>query len=451
MKTKLLLLALFVTGLVTSQNVALETLSDDFTGISEITNAGDDRLFVVEQEGRIRILHTDGSVNEESFLDVSGLLSIGGERGLLGLAFHPQYAANGYFYINYTNTDGDTVLARYSRSTEDADSADPDSGLIMLTIEQPFDNHNGGCLRFGLDGYLYVAMGDGGSGGDPGNRAQNLNELLGKILRLDVNAVAPYIPASNPYVGIEGDDEIWAYGLRNPWKFSFNAQTGEIWIADVGQGNVEEINRMPASTAGVNYGWKCYEGNEVFTQGCTTEGITYTMPAAQYVHQGTSRCSVTGGYVYNGTSYPGMVGKYFFGDYCSNEIGIIDSNNTITWTQAFEGGITTFGQGNDGELYVGTASGVVSKITDTTARLNEYVNGVMELHPNPADDEIFIALNDGIAKGKASIFNVNGQLIIEQELDGRDTKIDTSKLQAGVYTLSVQTDSSLYDTKLVIR
>jgi glucose/arabinose dehydrogenase len=451
MKTKLFLLCLFIAGIAHAQVIDLELVSDAFESPSEIANAGDDRLFVVEQTGSVRILNADGSVNETDFLDVASLISTGGERGLLGLAFHPEYATNGYFYINYTNIAGNTVIARYTRATADASTADPASALIMLTVEQPFSNHNGGCLRFGIDGMLYIAMGDGGSGGDPGNRAQNKDELLGKILRLNVDIAPPYIPEDNPFVNGDGADEVWAYGLRNPWKFSFDNQTFDLWIADVGQNNVEEINYMPAPLGGgVNYGWKCFEGSEVYsTENCSVVGM-YTMPVAEYVHEGTSRCSITGGYNYKGNNSDLLFNKYIFADYCSGEIGILGSSDVIVWTPSFDENFTTFGEDNHGELYIASADGDVYRIVDTTAGLNEYAVNPFTLHPNPANDEVFVSAKDGFDSGIASVFNVNGQLVLQQEIGSGDTKIDTSRLQTGVYMLKLETGTGRYNTKLVI-
>ncbi|MHA3789624.1 PQQ-dependent sugar dehydrogenase [Flavobacterium hauense] len=446
MKTKLLLLSLFMTGMASAQTISLELFADGFDRPAEIANAGDSRLFLVEQTGRIQILNADGTTNETPFLNLSTLISTGNEQGLLGLAFHPDYVTNGYFYVDYTDGNGDTVIARYTKSTTDANAADPNSALVMLTVEQPFDNHNGGCLRFGPDGYLYIAMGDGGSGGDPGNRAQNKNELLGKILRLDVNAAAPYIPATNPYVGIDGADAVWALGLRNPWKFSFN--DGNIWIADVGQENIEEINRMSATASGINYGWKCFEGTDVYsTDNCSLVEM-YTMPVAQYEHEGTSRCSITGGYVYTGSAYPNMQGKYFFADYCTAEIGVVDGS-TLSWVGNFSGTITTFGVDANQELYA-AGSGTVYKVIDTTAGLNDFDNKLFSLYPNPAGNEVFVSAKEGFGEGLASIFNVSGQLVIEQKLGEGQTKIDTSKLQTGLYMVKLQTPTVGYNTKLVI-
>src|SRR5690349_11300457 len=247
-----------------------------------ITHAGDNRLFITEQAGRIMIY--DGTrLLPEPFLDIRNLVSSGNERGLLSLAFHPRYAQNGFFYVNYTNVSGNTVVARYSVSPADPNRANPSSAVLILGVNQPFANHNGGQMQFGPDGYLYIGLGDGGGGGDPGNRAQNLNDLLGKILRIDVDSGSPYaIPASNPFVGstnVRG--EIWSYGLRNPWRFSFDRETGDLWIADVGQGTWEEIDFQPAtSIGGENYGWRRMEGSHCFnpSTNCNNGIVSLTLP-----------------------------------------------------------------------------------------------------------------------------------------------------------------------------
>lgn len=451
MKKKLLLLSLLVSITGFSQTIDLEPFADGFTSPSEIVNAGDARLFVVEQSGHIKILNADRTTNPNDFLDVSALITFSGEQGLLGLAFHPNYATNGFFYVNYINDDGDTVVARYTKSTGNENTADPASALIMLTVEQPFENHNGGCLRFGPDGYLYIAMGDGGAGGDPGNRAQNKNELLGKLLRLNVDAAAPYIPTTNPFVGIDGADEIWAYGLRNPWKFSFNRLNDDLWIADVGQDEFEEINKMSPTTAGANYGWKCFEGNAQFdTSSCSLVEM-YTVPVAEYAHEGTSRCSITGGYVYTGSAYPNMLNKYFFADFCTGEIGMLDSENALTWKGDFDGNFTTFGEDMTGELYIATSGGSVYKIIDTSiAGLDDFANSPFKIYPNPANDELFISSKDDMPLGTANIFNISGQLVLEQQISGSDSKIDTSKLQTGVYVLSLETSGNKFNRKLII-
>lgn len=450
MKTKLLLFALLFSGIGFTQTIDLEIFAPGFSDPVEIVNAGDSRLFVVEQGGRIKVLNPDKTVNQTVFLDISGLITFGGEQGLLGLAFHPDYATNGYFYINYVNTDGNTVIARYTRSAGNQNTADPATALIMLTVEQPFDNHNGGCLRFGPDSYLYIAMGDGGSGGDPGNRAQNKNVLLGKLLRLNVDAAAPYIPTTNPFVGIDGADEIWAYGLRNPWKFSFNRMNNDLWIADVGQGVWEEINKMSSTASGVNYGWKCYEGNAVFdTSQCSLVEM-YTMPVAQYANQDSPRCSITGGYVYTGIDYPNMLNKYFFADFCTGEIGMLSSDNTLTWKGDFEDGITTFGEDLNGELYLATGNTIYKIIDTSIAATENFDTSHFSVYPNPAKDEVFIDLKNISSTGIASIFDITGKQLVQQSMQTNSTRIDTSMLQNGIYLLTIETSGSKFSSKLVI-
>ena len=286
------------------------------------TPAGDDRLFVVEQGGKIRIVRPDGTVASRPFLDISSLVSGGGEQGLLGLAFHPRYATNGRFFVNYTNRAGATVVAEF-RVSGDRDVANAASRRRLMRIAQPFENHNGGMVAFGPDGFLYVGMGDGGSGGDPGNRAQNLRSLLGKMLRIDVNGRAgsrPYrIPATNPFRGRPGvAPEIFALGLRNPWRFSFDRTRGDLWIGDVGQNSREEIDfATPARARGANFGWKRFEARSRFSDVRLSAG-RLIQPVAQYNHN--TGCSVTGGYVYRGPSIPGLDGRYLFSDFCSSQV-----------------------------------------------------------------------------------------------------------------------------------
>ena len=284
-----------------------------------------DRIFILEQRsgntGRIRIFDlTTNMLLSTPFLSLS--VSTSSEQGLLGMAFHPDYDSNGYFFINYTNTSGTTVVARYQVSSN-PNIANSGSATTVLTISQPYSNHNGGMISFGPDGYLYIGTGDGGSGGDPGNRAQDITgQLLGKMLRIDVDSLPYSIPADNPFVGVSGDDEIWAYGVRNPWRFSFDRDTGDMYIADVGQNAYEEVDVQPAnSVGGENYGWRCYEGDHAYnTSGCPGSG-TMVFPVHEYSQGGSPyRCSITGGYVYRGSAIPDLQGAYFFGEYCSNQI-----------------------------------------------------------------------------------------------------------------------------------
>jgi glucose/arabinose dehydrogenase len=325
-----------------------------------ITHSGDGsgRLYIVEQDGRIKIL-LNGTVLGTPFLNISAKVSKGGERGLLGLAFHPDYAQNGKFYVNYTNTAGDTVIARYTRSAN-PNVANP-TGSTLLTIDQPYSNHNGGMLAFGPDRYLYVGMGDGGSAGDPQNRAQNVGTLLGKILRIDVDNVDPglqyAIPPGNPYAGIAGRDEIWAIGVRNPWRFSFDSRLGDLWIGDVGQNRWEEIDRSTAASGGgwkANYGWRVVEGNTCFNPatGCNKTGKV--APITVYSH--SVGCSVTGGYVYRGLDYRGLVGGYLFGDFCSGRVWALRAHGPASQSPVLMAdtnlSISSFGEGADGKLYV---------------------------------------------------------------------------------------------------
>ncbi len=329
-----------------------------------ITGAGtgDGRLYVVEQGGRIRVVEPDGSFRPEPFLDLSDRISSGGERGLLGLAFHPRYASNGRFHVDYTDRDGNTVVSELQRSASDPLRADPASERVLLRIEQPYANHNGGMVAFGPDGYLYVGMGDGGSGGDPENRAQDPTKLLGKVLRIDVDRTGdgtPYaIPTDNPFADSGGGrPEIWALGVRNPWRFSFDRKSGDLWIGDVGQGAWEEVHRATKATGGgrgANYGWRLMEGLACYdpSEGCPTAGLT--LPVAVYGHD--AGCAVTGGYVYRGAGSPALTGGYLFGDYCSGRIWALDAAGADRQDPALllESGlsISSFGEDDDGELYV---------------------------------------------------------------------------------------------------
>jgi len=318
---------------------------------------GSGRLFIVEKAGRIRIIQ-NGQLLPVPFLDITDRVgSSSNEQGLLGLAFHPNYAQNGRFFVNYTNTSGNTVIARF-QVTSDPNIADPNSELKLLGVDQPFPNHNGGSLDFGPDGYLYAGLGDGGLAGDPFGNAQKTNTLLGKILRLDIDSAERYaIPADNPF-----GNEIWAYGLRNPWRISFDKLTGDLYIGDVGQGKWEEIDYLPAgSPGGTNFGWDFREGKHDY-EGTAPAGLTE--PVAEYSHQ-EGGCSITGGYVYRG-SMPEWNGIYFYGDYCTGYVwGLINSVDGWQAQRLFETNvrITSFGQDENGEVYLLSDAGEVYKLT----------------------------------------------------------------------------------------
>lgn len=350
---------------------ALEPVADGFTRPLLVTHAGDGsgRLFVVEQGGVIWVLE-NGQRLDTPFLDVTDRVSPEArsssytERGLLGLAFHPDYAENGVFFINYTDRTGTSITSRYHVSADDPNRADPASEEQILVVEQPYANHNGGHLAFGPDGYLYLALGDGGSGGDPQGHAQNLRTLLGTILRLDVNTAEGYaIPADNPFVNREdARPEIWAWGLRNPWRFSFDRETGDLYIADVGQNAWEEVNFQPASSpGGENYGWSAYEGAQIYSGRAPASDVV--MPIAQYSHSGTGGCSVTGGHVYRGEAIPDLVGTYFYGDWCTGTIWAASQNADGSWNArpVLESGlsISSFGEDEAGELYVVDYDGAI--------------------------------------------------------------------------------------------
>jgi glucose/arabinose dehydrogenase len=357
----------------------LENYAAGFNRPVSIANAGDMRLFVLEKAGRIRIVHPDGSIQAKPFLDIRDRVDDSApEQGLLGLAFHPRYYENGFFYVNYTNTSAGVLRTRISRFSVTAapDIADATSEKILLTVDQPYKNHNAGRISFGPDGYLYIPLGDGGSGGDPGNRAQNNSLLLGKISRIDVDSMSGSpsdckgigtgeytIPNDNPLIDGAGGvcDEIWATGLRNPWQSTFDMLTGDLFIADVGQSTVEEVNYQLASSAGgENYGWRCYEGTlEYNTSGCAAPE-DYTFPVFQYQRpSGYGDCSVTGGYVYRGQKYDALYGRYFLTDYCSGRFWDLQPQPDGSWQSTTHVGMpnstfgnASFGQRCDGELFV---------------------------------------------------------------------------------------------------
>jgi glucose/arabinose dehydrogenase len=347
---------------VKSDGLRLETVVSGLSNPVHVTSPpADPRLFVVEQPGRIRIVRA-GRLLAEPFLDIRDRVRSGGERGLLSVAFHPRYRENGFFYVDYTDLNGDTHIERY-RVTSNPDRADPASATLLLKIDQPYANHNGGLVLFGPDSMLYVGMGDGGSGGDPHGNGQNLAARLGKLLRLDVIHGDPYaVPRDNPFRTRAGAaPEIWAWGLRNPWRFSFDRVAGLLYIADVGQDKWEEIDAAPASAAGLNYGWNRMEGSHPFRGDGTTRELV--APIEEYDHgQG---CSITGGSVYRGHALPEVAGCYFFADYCSGWVRSLryehgKVSDRREWLHA--GDVSSFGEDAAGELYVVTLDGRVSKL-----------------------------------------------------------------------------------------
>jgi glucose/arabinose dehydrogenase len=342
---------------------------------------GSGRLFVAEQGGRVKVISRDGTVLPTPLLDISKRVSKGTEQGLLGLAFHPNFKTNGKFYVDFTNLAGDTAINEYRLSPPSSNRVTL-PGRRILTIDQPYVNHNGGDIAFGPDGFLYIGMGDGGSAGDPGNRAQSRNTLLGKILRINVNghtATRGYlIPSSNPYVGRAGRDEIWSYGLRNPWRFSIDPATGALWIGDVGQNRFEEVDRSlrgiyKVGGRGRNYGWRVLEGRHCFIPATGCSRVGKTMPLIEYAHDNPNttddNCAVTGGYVYRGNAYPLLRGQYVYGDFCSGRIWTISAGASplVKPTLRLDTSlaISSFALNGGGELYVLSLDGGIYRVGAT--------------------------------------------------------------------------------------
>ncbi len=339
--------------------IGLEVVADGLESPLFVADPGDGsgRLFVLEQAGRVRVIR-DGRLVERPYLDISDRVAAGGERGLLGLAFSPAFADDGILYLDYTDANGDTVVSELRAADPAADWADPGSERVLLRIDQPYANHNGGALAIDREGLLWIATGDGGSGGDPHDNGQRLDTLLGKLLRIDPRPGdgAPYtIPPANPFVGrADARGEIWAFGLRNPWRFSFDRGSGDLWIGDVGQSAIEEIDRLPAgSPAGPDLGWRIMEGDACYdpAEGCSRAGLV--LPVATYGHD--LGCAVTGGYVYRGTAIPALVGTYLYADYCSGTIWGLDASAERPEPRVLlESGlaVASFGEDAAGEVYV---------------------------------------------------------------------------------------------------
>ncbi|MGH9053303.1 MAG: PQQ-dependent sugar dehydrogenase [Acidimicrobiia bacterium] len=344
------------------QGLALETVAEGLSNPLLVTApAGDPRLFVVEKVGRVRIV-AEAELLSEPFLDISSLVRDSGEQGFLGLAFHPAYADNGLFFVHYSDRNGDTAVVEY-RVSDDPSRADPESARLLLSVEQPAPNHNGGTVSFGPDGYLYLGLGDGGGAGDRFGHGQDPGTLLATLLRLDVDQGDPYaIPPDNPFVDGGGAPEVWAYGLRNPWRFAFDE--GLVYIADVGQNAWEEIDVAPADQGGLNYGWPIMEGTHCFREAnCDTAGLV--QPVLEYPIPADG-CAVIGGSVYRGRAIPELAGHYFYGDLCGGWIRSFRYQDGRAVEQAEHltgvGSILSFGTDSQGELYVGVAGGTVSRL-----------------------------------------------------------------------------------------
>jgi glucose/arabinose dehydrogenase len=408
-------------------------------------NDGSNRVYVVEQTGKIKVMQNDSTVSVSStFLDVSARIVSGGEQGLLGLAFHPNYSTNRFFYIYYTKAGtGDIVIARFTRNISNPLIADSNSQLIVLTFPHPtYTNHNGGCLMFGQDGYLYAGVGDGGSGGDPNNNGQNTNVFLGKILRIDINNPSGGnnygIPPTNPFAGGGGKPEIYTYGMRNPWRFSQDPVTGIIYIGDVGQDTWEEVDIMQN---GGNYGWRIMEGDHCYNPPVNCDSTGLIMPIKNYPHSGNG-CSITGGYVYRGTRVPSLVGSYIYGDYCSCNIwrlkyvgGVVTIDEMVIPAALPSTSLSSFGVDQNNELYVCKVSlpGAIYRFkTDPIGIQNNgtVVDGfsLQQNYPNPFNPSTEIKFTLGKQDFvNISIYDPNGKLV--------ETLVNSVK-QAGAYSVT---------------
>jgi hypothetical protein len=376
MRLTLALIALALTINVAAQDAQIE-LRPVASGLEmpvAITHAGDSRLFITLQCARV-VIYDGTRILPTPFLDIRSIVMCGGEQGLLSVAFHPRYRENGFFFVYYVDLNGDLVIARYSISS-DPNRADPNSRVLILNIRHPSQpNHNGGQLQFGPDGYLYIGTGDGGGGGDQPNNAQNLTTLLGKMLRIDVDNGSPYaIPPSNPFNGLDSArDEIWAYGLRNPWRFTFDRENGDLWIADVGQNEWEEVNLQRASSiGGENYGWRRMEGAHCFNPASNCNDGSLVLPVLEYNQAGPA-CSVTGGYRYRGNEMLRLRGRYLYGDFCDGRLFVASENidGTFTSRTLLSTGttISTFGEDIRGEVYLADYDGTLFRIVDTAPPL----------------------------------------------------------------------------------
>ncbi len=440
----------------------VNTLTPFATGLNKpvcISHCGDSRLFVTDQTGYIRIIDSSGTVFSQAFLDIHQRVLYGGEQGLLGLAFHPQYLTNGYFYVNYVGAGDSTHISRFQVTAGNPDLADPQSELKLMTIFQPFGNHNGGDLHFGPDGYLYIGLGDGGSGGDPGNRSQNAMEYLGKMLRIDVDQGNPYsIPTSNPFYNHPDTlGEIWALGLRNPWRFSFDRITGDLWIADVGQNAFEEINFQPVtSSGGENYGWRCYEGNNVYNSaGCGDESA-YTFPVHTYSRG--DGCSVTGGYVYRGNTTSPFYGHYFFADYCTDQIWTLHKSEQVWVRQEFGqfsgNNFSTFGEDSDGRLYIaGLGSGTIFLVeaSPTVVSESRSVDAIKIFQPSYAGSLRVELGSIPESDVRYMLYNLNGQICFSDISKAAVFEINTGKMASGFYLLKMVVGTNSLVRKVIVR
>ena len=455
MKNILLLISAFFCLNAFSQTIELEDFADGFSSPLGLKNAGDERLFVVEQGGVIKIVDVNGTVNTIPFLDIQSIVNAGGERGLLGLAFHPGYQTNGRFFVHYSNSSGDTQISEFSVSESNPDIADPNSEVMLLTVSQPFSNHNGGTIAFGpQDGYLYIGLGDGGGGGDTNNNAQNPTLLIGKLLRIDIDSQSGGnnygIPSDNPFISDPNTrDEIWATGLRNPFRFTMDPETNSIWIGDVGQNAREEVNRASLSQAGLNYGWRCYEGNAPFnTSGCPDES-ELTFPVFDYSWNGGG--SVIGGYVYRGEWWSDLYDQYIFAD-IDGMISLLNTVNLNYVNQGqFPGTWVGFGEDIYRELYIINLGGSISRIVGVGLNISENQSNNVVVYPNPATDIVSIKLQTQQME-HLKISDIKGSILYAETLQSNQKQLNTSSFAKGMYFITITTkQGAKFVKKLMIK
>ena len=453
MKNILLLICAFFCLNALSQTIVLTNFSSGFSSPLGLKNAGDERLFVVEQGGVIKIVDLNGVVNTTPFLDIESIVNAGGERGLLGLAFHPEYQTNGRFFVHYSNNSGDTQISEFSVSSSNPDIANPNSEVMILTVPQPFSNHNGGTIAFGpQDGYLYIGLGDGGGGGDTNNNAQNPNLLIGKLLRIDIDSQSGgtnyTIPGDNPFTDDPSTrDEIWATGLRNPFRFTMDPDSNTIWMGDVGQNAREEVNRASLNQAGLNYGWRCYEGNAPFnTAGCPDES-ELTFPVFDYSWNGGG--SVIGGYVYRGQLWSDLFDQYIFAD-IDGMISTLNTTNLSYINQGnYPGTWVGFGEDINKELYIVNLGGSISKIEGVELNTPDNSDLRVLLYPNPATDFVTIKLQTQVME-KLQISDIKGGVLYAETLQSNQKELNISSFAKGMYFLTITTTNGAVVVKKLI-
>lgn len=458
-----LFLSFIFTLELTAQAYTLEALPSSFVFPVDIANTGDGRLFIVEKRGRIYILNEDGTKENTPFLNIGSKIRLGSEQGLLGLAFHPSFQENGLFYVNYTDNFDHTNISSF-KLPEGTSTVSTLSENNLLRLDQPFGNHNGGCLKFGPDGYLYIGMGDGGSRLDPQNHGQDNRTMLGTMLRVAVDENGGYaIPEDNPFF----DDsmipnEIWATGLRNPWRFSFDRATGDLWIGDVGQDALEEINYVKAGEgSGLDFGWRCWEGNEVLNpSGCAGDS-TFYFPIHVYRNDQFVGKSVTGGFVYRGMEIPELVGKYIYGDYESGKIWSLEklTDGTILNQELLdhrESDISSFGEDKNGELLiVGYHSGKIYRLKSTTTSIRPTLlnSPTLTIAPNPVKGMVNISFEANQSAALLfQIINLKGQVLQKTRMEinkgSQQIQLDTSDLPTGSFILSITDGKSTISKKM---